>query len=170
VATLAQLLTTKRDGEAQIPPEVLDRIYSSFQSPETARNALRVTRGEVEGQPHPLFAQMAPAELAQVDRYIDARTMNPLAGAVNAGIAAPAYEAYKAGVQAGVPGLGAVNSLLASVDSPHVNQYAVDETSSPASLGNVRAAWQGAGASAKDSGKSLLALLSGLVSSRRKKG
>jgi len=159
VATLAQLLTTKRDGVEQIPPEVLDRIYSSFQSPEAARNALRVTRGEVEGQPHPMFAQMAPAELAQVDRYIDARTMNPLAGAVNAGIAAPAYEAYKAGVQAGVPGLGAVNSLLASADSPHVNQYAVDETSSPASMENIRAAWLGAGDSAKESGRSIRALI-----------
>lgn len=148
-------------GKGRLSGAQLDTLYNSFTGPEYARNALRVTRGETPGPAHPAFAQMDKPTLAQTDRYIDARTMNPLAGAVNALVAAPAYETYKAGVQAHVPELEALNGLLAGATSPHLNQYAVDQTSSPASMGNVVAAGQGAWDSGKDSLASLLALVQG---------
>ena len=161
--SLAELIRSVTPQPTTLDPKQLDQIYNAFTTPEHARDALRVTRGEVEGSPHPLFAGMAPAELAQVDRYIDARTMNPLAGAVNALVAAPAYEAYKSGVQAGVPGLSSLNSLLASSSSPHINQYAVDQTSSPASGSNLTAAALGAW----DAGGESLARLVDLVKKRK---
>jgi hypothetical protein len=121
--------------------EEMEQLYQSFASPELLNSNMGIARGEAPGNVDPRL-QRPIGELSQIDRFTDTRRMNPVQGAIYAGVLGPAWEGYKALAQAGMPEARGISNLLARPEvPPELQQFSVTGPgkTSPASLANLKA-------------------------------
>ena len=128
--------------------DVSSTLRSISPDPNQAFSAVMDTRGENPGGiPHPLLAGKSPEELALYDRYASASQARNNLGlplAALGGFPIAAYEGIK-GLSQNVPGMGWLLPTIGRMtgDPKAAQNYALNQSTSPASFRNVGAYFAG---------------------------